>query len=77
MEQMIAISVKIPKRLKERMKKSHMKASKIVRELLEQKMMDEEVKKLSADIKKQKKIFDKLSIEAVVEDLRNDRYKVH
>ncbi len=77
MEKMVTVSVKIPKTWKERMKKSNIKVSKMVRDLLERGILDEEVARLKEDIKKHKKIFDKISVEAVVEDLRKDRYGGH
>ncbi len=73
MEQMVTISVKIPKRLKERLKKSHMKVSRTVRSLLERETLEEEARKLNEDIKKHRKIFDKVSIEDVVRDIKEDR----
>ena len=76
-QQMVTISVKIPKELKEKMKSSHIKVSKFIRDLLEERMVDEEVRRLREDIKKHRKSLDKISVEHVVEDLREDRYKVH
>lgn len=73
MEQMVTISVKIPKKLKERIKKSHIKISKAVRSLLERETLEEEARKLNEDIKKHKKIFDKISVEDVIRDIREDR----
>jgi len=74
---MVTISVKIPVELKSKIKKSRMKVSNVVRALLEREMLEEEAHKLDAEIKKHKRIFDKLSVEQVVKDLREDRYKAH
>jgi post-segregation antitoxin (ccd killing protein) len=73
MEQMVTISVKVPRGLKERIKKSRVKVSQIVRSLLEQKILEEESRKINEEVKKRKGAFDKLSIEAIVNDLREDR----
>ena len=77
MEQMVTVSVKIPRNLKERIKHSKIKMSKVIREMLEEKMIDEEVNRLKGDIKKHKKIFDKISVEQVVKDIREDRDRGH
>ena len=77
MEQMVTISVKIPKTLKERMKKSHMKASRVLRGLLERGMLEEEARRINEEVRKHRKAFDKLSVEQVVKDLREDRYRAH
>lgn len=73
MEQMVTISVKVPRGLRERIKRSRVKVSKVVRTLLEQKILEEEARKINEEVKKHKKVFEKLSIEAVVNDLREDR----
>lgn len=77
MEQMVTISVKIPIGLKNRIKKSRIKLSTIVRNLLEKEMLEEEAHKLDQEIKRHKKTLDKLSVEQVVKDIREDRYKAH
>ncbi len=77
MEQMVTISVKIPIAWKERMKRSRIKASKMVRNLLERGLLEEEARKLDEDIKKHQKIFNKLSVEEVVRQIRKDRYGGH
>lgn len=73
MEQMVTISVKVPRGLKERIRRSRVKVSKVVRSLLEQKILEEEALKINDEVKKHKKAFEKLSIEDVVKDLREDR----
>ena len=73
MEQMVTISVKVPRELKERMKKSHVKISKVVRSVLEERILVEEAVKINEEVRKHKKTFDRLSIERVVNDLREDR----
>jgi len=73
MGQMVTISVKIPKKLKDRMKRSRIKTSTVIREFLERKTFEEEARKLDEDIRKHRKIFDKLSVEEVVEEIRKDR----
>lgn len=72
MERMVTISVKIPKRVKSDMNKLHIKPSKL-RTLLEREILEEEARKLNEDIDKHKKIFDKVSVEDVVKDIREDR----
>lgn len=73
MERMVTISVKVPRGLRERIKKSRVKVSEVVRNLLEQQILEEEARKINEEVKKHKKAFDRLSIEAVVNDLRKDR----
>ncbi|MDE1857129.1 MAG: hypothetical protein KGH98_03545 [Candidatus Micrarchaeota archaeon] len=72
MERMVTISVKIPRRVKIGMGRLHIKPSKL-RALLEREILEEEARKLNSDIDKHKKIFDKISVEDVVEDIREDR----
>ena len=59
-EQMVTISVKIPKALKSRIERSHMKVSTVVRNMLERKTLEEEAKLLNEESKKHKKLFEKL-----------------
>ncbi len=73
MEQMVTISVKVPRGLRERIKKSRVKMSKVVRNLLERQVLEEEAREINEEVKKHKKSFDRLSVEAVVNDLREDR----
>ena len=73
MEQMVVISVKIPRRLKDKIKRSKFNLSGEVRTMLEKKMLEGEIRKLKEDIKKHKKIFDKISIDDVVRQIREDR----
>ena len=69
----MVISVKISKRLKDKIKKSKFNLSGEVRTMLEKKMLEGEIRKLKEDIKKHKKIFDKISIDDVVRQIREDR----
>ena len=71
---MVTISVKIPKSLKLKIKRSHMKLSKEVRGFLETRTLEEEAQRLDRELRKYKNVFSKIKIEDVVEDLRNDRY---
>jgi len=73
MGQMITISIKIPKALKDKIKKSGKKVSPIVRSALEKEILLDEAHKLNADVKKHKNIFNKISVEDVVRDIREDR----
>jgi post-segregation antitoxin (ccd killing protein) len=73
-DKMVTISVKIPKELKARLKKSHIKVSALVRSVLERKTLEEEALKLDEELRKHKKLFSKINIEDVVEGIRNDRY---
>jgi Ulp1 family protease len=72
-DKMVTISVKIPKSLKVRLKKSNIKVSAMVRNLLERKTLEEEAKRLDAELRKYRKIFAKISIDDVVRDIREDR----
>lgn len=73
-EEMVTISVKIPKTLKMRLKRNHMRVSRRVRNFLETEALKEEADKLDVELRKHKKIFNKIKMDDVVEDLRNDRY---
>jgi len=72
-DRMVTISVKIPKELRARLKKSHIRVSAVVRHILERKALEEEARKLNGEIKRHRKLFDKISVEDVVRDLREDR----
>lgn len=73
MGQMITISIKIPKALKDKIKKSGRKVSPIVRSALEREILLDEAHKLNSDVRKHKRIFDKINIEDVVKDIREYR----
>ena len=73
MEETVTISVKIPKKLRDRIRKSRIKISNEVRTALETKLLEEEAYKLDEEIKKHKKIFDKVKIEDVIASIREDR----
>lgn len=70
---MVTISVKISRALKARMKRSHIKVSEEVREFLEAKTLKNEAEKLDIELKRHKKLFEKISVEDVVRDIREDR----
>jgi hypothetical protein len=72
-DKMVTISVKIPKALKARLKKSNIKVSTMVRNMLERKALEEEAKRLDVELRKYRKIFAKISIDDVVRDIREDR----
>ena len=57
-----------------RLKRTHMKVSKKVRSFLETEALREEAERLDKELRKHRKIFSKIKIEDVVEDIRNDRY---
>lgn len=73
MEQMVTISVKIPAELKNKLKKSHVKVSKVVRALLEREMLEKEAQRINAEVERHRNTFDKLSVEEVVKRIREDR----
>ena len=73
MEQMVTISVKIPKSLKTKLKKSNIKLSGRVRTLLEREMLEDEARRINKEVQKNKKAFDKLSVAEVVQKIREDR----
>ncbi|MDE1850455.1 MAG: CopG family transcriptional regulator [Candidatus Micrarchaeota archaeon] len=73
MEQMVTISVKIPKRLKEKISKSHLKVSSVVRSMLEERMIEGDVEKLQKYMKRHKKLLDKLTIGEAAKYVREDR----
>ncbi len=73
MAEMVTISVKIPAGLKERMNKSHIKVSEVVRKLLEREMLEKEAYKINEEVKRHKRLFSRLSVEGVVKSIREDR----
>jgi hypothetical protein len=75
-DKMVTISVKIPKSLKNRIKKSDIKVSTAVRRFLERKILIAEARKLEEELKRHKRIFEKISIDDVVATIREDRRRV-
>lgn len=73
MDEMVVISVKIPKSLKDKIKRSKRSLSETVRSMLEHEALYEEALQLNRDVKKNREIFDKIAVEDVVSSIRHDR----
>jgi hypothetical protein len=66
-------STKIPKQLKEKMQRLKIKPSKILRKALEEEVKKREMEELKEEINKLKPILDKVSMEDIVKNVREDR----
>jgi len=73
MTQGVTVSTKIPKQLKEKMRRLKIKPSKILRQALEDEVKRREVKELKQEIAQLKPILDKISADDIVKSIREDR----
>ncbi len=73
MTQCVTVSTKIPKQLKEKMQRLKIKPSKILRKALEDEVKKREVEELKEEIKKIQPILEKISIQDIVNSIREDR----
>jgi antitoxin CcdA len=71
--QCVTVSTKIPKQLKEKMQRLKIKPSKILRKALEDEVKKREVEELKEEIKKIQPILEKISIQDIVNSIREDR----
>ena len=67
------VSVKIPKRLRERMRTLDIAPSKILREAIENEIRRREVQRIKKEIKALKTTLDKIPLEEVAKGIRQDR----
>jgi antitoxin CcdA len=67
------VSTKIPKELKEKMRELKIKPSKVLRKAIEDEVRRREAERLKEEIERLKPILDKVSVEEVVKDIREDR----
>jgi len=71
----VAISTKVPLKVKEKLKKLGLKPSKILRKAIEDAIMEEEIKRLKENIEALKPILAKIPMEDVIKSIREDREK--
>lgn len=69
------VSTKIPKEVKEKMKELRIEPSKLLRKVIEEDIRRREAEKLKEDIEKLRRVLDKVSMEEIVESLREDRMR--
>ena len=73
MSKSVTVSTKIPQELKEKIKQLKIKPSKLLRKAIEDEIRRREAEKLKEDIKKLKPTLNKVSIEDIVKNIREDR----
>lgn len=73
MTQSVTVSAKIPKQLKEKMRRLKIKPSKILRKALEDEVKKREIEELKEEINKLKPALEKVSMEDIVKSIRKDR----
>ena len=73
MQQCVTVSTKIPKQLKEKIKRFKIKPSKILRKALEDEVKKREVEELKEELERLKPVLEKVSMEDVVKSIRDDR----
>jgi hypothetical protein len=69
----VTVSAKIPKKLREKMKRLKIKPSIVLRKALEDEVKRREIEELKEEISRLKPTFDKISTEDIVKSIREDR----
>lgn len=72
-QECVTVSTKIPKQLREKIQRLKIKPSKILRKALEDEVKKREVEELKEEINKLKPILEKISLDDVVKNIREDR----
>lgn len=72
-EKITTISVKISVKVRNEMRKLKINPSKALREVIEMKIREATAQMLKKNIKKMKNTLDKISIDEVIEDIRENR----
>jgi len=72
-QQCVTVSTKIPKQLKEKIKKFKIKPSKILRKALEDEVRKREIEELKEEAISLRPIFEKMNMEDIVKGIREDR----
>lgn len=75
MSKYTTVSIKIPQEVKEKMKELKIKPSKLLRKAIEDEIRRREAEKLKEEIEKLKPVLDKVSMEEVVKNIREDRMR--
>ena len=73
MSNSVTVSTKIPRELKEKMKKLNIKTSKLLRKAIEDEVRRREAEDLKKQIQDMKPTLDKVDIEEIVSGIREDR----
>ena len=73
MSKYTTVSTKIPKEVKEKMKELKIKPSKLLRKAIEEEIKRREAEKIKEEIANLKPVLDKVSMEEIVESIREDR----
>lgn len=73
MSKMVVVSAKVPKEVKEELKKQNVNISKLVREALENEIKKRRVEALKRRYSEIKPILDKISAQEVTQLIRKDR----
>ncbi|MEM2130288.1 MAG: type II toxin-antitoxin system CcdA family antitoxin [Candidatus Bathyarchaeia archaeon] len=73
MNKSVTVSTKIPIELKEKLKQLKIKPSKLLRKAIEDEIRRREAEKLTEEISKLKPTLDRISMEEVVQGIREDR----
>jgi antitoxin CcdA len=73
LQQAVTVSTKIPKQLKEKMRRLKIKPSKILRKALEDEVRKKELEELKKEIANLKPTLEKISTEDAVKSIREDR----
>jgi antitoxin CcdA len=69
----VTVSTKIPKQLKEKVRRLKIKPSKIMRKALEDEVKKREVEELKEEIRKIQPILDKISTQDITKSIRENR----
>ena len=72
-QQTVTVSTKIPKQLKEKIRRLKIKPSKILRKALEDEVKKREVEELKEEIHRLKPVLEKVTTEDIVKSIREDR----
>ena len=73
MQECVTVSTKIPKHLKEKIRRLKIKPSKILRKALEEEVKKREVEELKEELKKLKPTLEKVTMDNIVKSVREDR----
>jgi predicted transcriptional regulator len=73
MAQSVTVSTKIPRQLKEKLQRLKIKPAKILRKALEDEVKRRELEELKEEINKLRPVLEKVSMEDIVDSIREDR----
>jgi Ulp1 family protease len=73
LQECVTVSTKIPKQLKDKIRRLKIKPSKILRKALEEEVKKKEVEELKEELKKLKPALEGISMDDIVKSVREDR----